>query len=125
VFPPEKGNKTQQAVISPYLVGKTIVIAPPEKKAEPETAYSYYIIVSTVSGLLVVAILVAAMNVWFRRGDRKIQQRLAAVRDKHLPFNIEPAETEQEKPVPMATPIHENGVKPAEDVKPPATPQDG
>jgi hypothetical protein len=131
-FPPEKGNKTQKEVVSPYLVGKTIVITPPEKKAEPETAYSYYIIVSTVSGLLVVAILVAAMNVWFRRGDRKIQQRLAAVRDKHLPFNIEPAEpepeTSAEKPIAMATPIHENGIKPAGEangVKPPATPQDG
>lgn len=112
LFQPEKGNKTQKEVISPYLVGKTLIVTP-TTPTEPETAYSYYLIAWAVSGLLGVALIVAAMNVWFRRGDRQIQSRLAELRDKSQPFNIEPAEPENV--VPLATPIPpegQNGAQP-------------
>ena len=63
-----------------------------------QTKYTLYV---TVYLIVIVAILGVLLNVWLRRGDRKIQSKLADVRDRHQPFNIEPAE---EAPVDSAPP---------------------
>ena len=124
-FPPDKGSKTQKEVVSPYLVGKTIIVNPRHVEAT-EGPYSYYIIAGVVGGFLTVAILVAAVNIWFRRGDRKIQLQLAAMREKNQPFNIEPAEPESaaQNPAATASPDPQTGVKPVQapsDVIPPGS----
>jgi hypothetical protein len=115
-FPPEEGKKTQREVISPYLVGKTLIVNPPEEKTS-EHALSFYIIVAIVGGFVLVAILVAAMNIWFRRGDRKIQSQLAAMREKNHPFSLEPAEAETgaaaENPAASTVPSTQAGAPPA------------
>ena len=101
-FPADKGAaRKQEDVISPYLVGKTLIVNPAEKVlAEEKTAYSYDLIVWTVGGIVGIAILVALLNLWFKRGDRRIQSQLAAMRAKAQPFNLEPADPD----VPAETP---------------------
>jgi hypothetical protein len=106
-----KGKK--QEMYSPYLVGKTFVVNPPEKidvvvpppVEKDETSNSYYIIIWTVTGIVSVALLVAVLNVWFGRGDRAVRSRLAEMRDRQQPFSLEPADE---------TPAPEEGIKPAD-----------
>jgi hypothetical protein len=59
---------------------------------------------------VLVAFVVAVINIWFRRGDRDVQAKLAAMREKSRPFNLEAAEQEP--------PAGEAGIKPGE---PPTT----
>jgi hypothetical protein len=94
-FPAETGSKTQKKVISPYLVGKTLIVKP-KRETATEGPYSFYLIVGIVGGFVIVALLVAAMNIWFRRGDRRIRSQLAAMREKNRPFHLEPTEAEPE-----------------------------
>ena len=81
----------QRDVISPYLVGKTLVVDRVEtpKKAEDEST-SYALIVTVLGCFVAMAVFGAVALVLLRRGDRKIQSKLAEVRDKHSPFNLEP-----------------------------------
>jgi hypothetical protein len=125
-FPPEKGNKTQKEMISPYLVGKTLIVKP-KRETATEGPYSFYLIVGIVGGFVIVALLVAAMNIWLRRGDRRIQSQLAALRDKNRPFNLEPPEAElgptTENPAADMTPNPHTSVKPAQIPNSPTPPQ--
>jgi hypothetical protein len=50
-----------------------------------------------VGGIVGVAILVALLNAWFRRGDRAVQSKLAEMRNRQQPFDLEPAD-ESETP---------------------------
>jgi hypothetical protein len=94
-FPEEKGVKSKKDQISPYLVGRSLTVHGKAKTPLPdEGSYSYPIILSTVGGILAMVIAGALLNVWLRRGDRRTQSQLAQVRDKHNPFNVEPAEPE-------------------------------
>jgi hypothetical protein len=96
-FPADKGSKSRDDVISPYLVGRSLIVEGKAKTTAPpivEMSYSYSLIVSALAGILAVVLLGAALNVWLRRGDRRTQARLAQVRDRHNPFNLEPAEPE-------------------------------
>jgi hypothetical protein len=103
----EKG-RTQKDVISPWIVGKTAVVLP-EQKVEPpadgdRAPNSSVILAWTVGAIVGVAVLIALLNAWFRRGDRAVQAKLAAMRDRQQPFNLEPAdesETPQDKPPPV------------------------
>jgi hypothetical protein len=117
LFPPDKADKTHKGVVSPYLVGRTMIINPPDKTppVEPDdkTAYSYYIIVWTVGAILGIAVLVALLNLWFRRGDRRIHSQLAALRQKQQPFDLEPNGAE---------PAPENPADAPHDPNPPAPP---
>lgn len=93
-FQADKENRDwQKDVISPYLVGKTLIVNTKgaEKKADDEP-YSYSLILTVLICFVTMAAFGAAALVWLRRGDRKIQSKLAAVRDKHSPFNLEPGE---------------------------------
>src|SRR5262249_22064679 len=114
-FPLEKGNKTQKEVICPYLVGKTLIVKSMRETAT-EGPYSFYLIVAIVGGFVTIALLVAVMNIWFRRGDRRIQSQLAAMREKNRPFNLEPAEAEPEpaaeNPAANMTPKPHTAVEP-------------
>lgn len=108
-------KKREKDVTCPYLVGKTLVvnkIGPP-----PDTqSYAGNIIAWTVGGIVGIVVLGVLLNFWFRRGDRRIETQLAEVRDKHVPFSVEPAEPEPEAP-PLAEPVpppqQENGPPPA------------
>jgi hypothetical protein len=99
-FPEEKGTKSKNDVISPYLIGRSLTVHGKAKSPPPvdQGSYSYPIILSTVAGILAVVVMGALLNVWLRRGDRRTQSRLAQMRDKHNPFNIEPAEPEPTTP---------------------------
>jgi hypothetical protein len=104
-------KKQERDVISPYLVGKTLIVNRTTPVADNTESYSYTLIVGVVGGIVCVVVLGVLLNFWFRRGDRRIETRLAQVRDKHLPFNLEPAE-------PEAPPL-------ADPVPPPSTPPPG
>jgi hypothetical protein len=113
-YPADKDKvRAKKDVISPYLVGKTVTLLPVERKIEPppedKTANSYYILAWTVGGIISIAVMVALMNMWFRRGDRVIHSRLAEMRDRQQPFNLEAAE----EPPPAPDP-NEEGIKPME-----------
>ena len=116
-FPAEKGNRTQKEVICPYLVGKTLIVKP-ERETATEGPHSFYLVVGIVGAFVTIALLVATMNIWFRRGDRRIQSQLAALREKNRPFNLEPAEAEPEpaaeNPAANMTPKPHTGVEPGQ-----------
>lgn len=105
-YPAEKERDAKKDIISPYLIGKTLIVHPQQGKVpdDDKTAFAYHILAWTVGGIVIVALLVGMLNVWLRSGDRSIQSQLADVRDKYQPFNIEPA---TESP-PLATPLPEN-----------------
>jgi len=114
-FPADKEvrGKTRD-VPHPYLVGKTLKVHPREKKDDvvppvekATTPQSYYILAWTVGSIVAVALLVALLNTWFRSGDRRIQSRLADVRERAHPFNLEPADE-------AAPPDKAEDVKPTE-----------
>ena len=99
-FPAEKGSQSPRDVISPYLVGRTLIVHGKAKPAVPvkePASYSYAIIASTVGTILAIVVLGALLNLWLKRGDRRIQSQLANVRDKHNPFNLEPADPDPPK----------------------------
>ena len=110
LFTGDAKNK-EKDVVAPYLVGKTLIvdsIAPP-----PDTeSYAGNIIVWTVGGFVCVFIAAVLLNFWFRRGDRRIEAQLAQVRDKHRPFNVEPADPEPPLAEPVAPPPEGNGSPP-------------
>jgi hypothetical protein len=93
-------KRKEKDVVAPYLVGKTLIVdkigTPPETES-----YAGTLIVWTVGGIVCVFVVAALLNFWFRRGDRQIEAQLAKVRDKHQPFNVEPAEPEP----PLADPV--------------------
>ncbi len=93
-FPHDKKGATKEDdIISPYLVGKTFVVNTPPKAAEEEnTPGTYVLVMSALGGIVGVAVLVAALNIWLRRGDRRIQAQLKELREKAVPFNLEPDE---------------------------------
>lgn len=97
-FPSDKkGAKKEDDIISPYLVGKELIVhSGGEKKKEENTSFAYPIVVSTVGGIVLIAIIVALLNVWLRRGDQRIQAQLNAVREKTHKFDLEPADPEPE-----------------------------
>lgn len=88
-FPADKDAGQKKDVISPYLVGKTVIVQP-DATPEVKTVYAYPIIVTAVGGVLAVAVLGAVLIFCFRRGDQKTQSQIAQVRDKNLPFTLEP-----------------------------------
>jgi hypothetical protein len=101
LVPAEKeAGKSKEAFTAPWLVGKTLIVHPkaPAPPAEEPTSYSYYIIVTTLGGIVAVALLVALLLVWHRGGDARTQAQLAQVRDKHQPFDIQPADEETPPP---------------------------
>jgi hypothetical protein len=104
----KKGSKKQDDLIfSPYLVGKTPIVHP--RKVEAQQPFTYYLVVSALGAIVVVAIVVAALNFMLRRSDRAIQARLAEMRNKSQPFAVEPAEPEP----PLAAPVKPNEEPPA------------
>ncbi len=90
----------EKDVVAPYLVGKTLIV---DKTGPPPNTESYAgnIIVWTVGGFVGVFVVAVLLHLWFRRGDRSIEAQLAQVRDKHLPFSVEPAEPAP----PLADPV--------------------
>ncbi len=100
-FQADKENRDQQKdVISPYLVGKTLVVNSkvPEKPAAE--AHSYWLIITGLGAFVLMAAFGAVALLWLKRGDRKIQSQLADMRDKHAPFKLEPSEEAAAPPNP-------------------------
>lgn len=94
-------KKKERDVTAPYLVGKTLIVNRTTPLVDSSESYSYYLIVWVVGGIVCVLILAVLLNIWFRRGDRRIETHLAQVRDKHLPFSLEDGEPEP----PVADPV--------------------
>jgi hypothetical protein len=102
-FQADKENRDRQKdVISPYLVGKTLVVNSkgPEKAAQE--SHSYWLIITGLSGFVLMTAFGAVALLWLKRGDRKIQAHLAQMRDKHAPFSLEPGEEGAAPPNPEA-----------------------
>ena len=97
-FPTDKAEKHQNC---PYLVGKIIEVKELPKEAEKPTPgiFSYYLIVTVLGGIVVVAGAIVVINLWLRRNDARIEEKLAEVRYRTNPFNLEP-----EEPAPEGTP---------------------
>lgn len=97
-------------VLSPYLVGKTVIVQSKKKIDHPardddDMPFSYPIIATTLAGIVAIILSGAVLTIWFRRGDQKTQSQLAEVRDKHRPFTLEPdTTTEQPSSEGTATP---------------------
>ena len=91
-FPTGKAvGKTEKFQYCPYFVGKIIEVKEPPEKAALGS-FSYYLIAGTLGAILVVAVVIAGLNIWLRRNDARIQAKLEEVRFKNNPFNIEPAD---------------------------------
>lgn len=95
-FPVEKGgSRAQKEAGYPYLVGKIVSVQPPEKALPapgPTGTYAYFYIVSILGGFAGIAVLLAVLNIWLRRGDRQTQAQLQALRERQNPFSLEPAD---------------------------------
>jgi hypothetical protein len=94
-------KKKEKDVTSPYLIGKTLIVNRTTPVPDSSESYSYYLIAGTVGSIVCVLIVAVLLNIWARRGDRRIESQLAQVRDKHQPFSLEPAEPEP----PLAEPV--------------------
>jgi hypothetical protein len=95
----ERGN-TQKDIVCPWLIGKTLIVAdntPATKELIRDTANSYEIAGYTVGTILVLAILIGLLNLYFRRSDAATQKKLAELRDKHQPFSLDEEKPEPEK----------------------------
>lgn len=100
-FQPDEANrKTEKDVISPYLVGKTLVVNEKNavEKKPPEESHSYYLVMGGLGGFVLVCVCGAMALLWFRRGDRQVQSQLREVRDKNLPFSLESDEIAEPRP---------------------------
>lgn len=92
-FPPD--TPKQKEVMSPYVIGKTFTLVDAKKIGEikvedaDKTSYAYHYIIWTLGAIILVAVIIASMNVWFRRGDDAVKSRLAEVREKSQPFQLE------------------------------------
>lgn len=94
-------KRQEKDVVAPYLVGRTLIVnrvTPPPVETAP---YSAKLIMWTMGGVVTALGLVVLLNFWFRRGDKRIERQLAEVRDKHMPFSVEPAP----EPPPLAEPV--------------------
>jgi hypothetical protein len=95
-FPPDKGgSRAQKDAGYPYLVGKIVSVLPPEKAPPlpgPTGTYAYFYIVSILGGFTGIAVLLAVLNIWLRRGDRQTQAQLQELRERQNPFSLEPAD---------------------------------
>ncbi|MSU77429.1 MAG: hypothetical protein EXS16_04950 [Gemmataceae bacterium] len=107
-FPPD--TPKQKEVISPYVIGKTFTLVDAKKIGEikdedtDKTSYAYHYIIWTLGAIILVATLIASMNIWFRRGDDAVKSRLAEVREKSQPFQLEDETTPPPVEPPTGTP---------------------
>jgi hypothetical protein len=75
------------------LIGPTVFLdKAPIVDATDSGIFSQHVLLATAGGIFGLTVLLAALFVWFRRGDRKIQARLALLRDK--PLELGSAETD-------------------------------
>ena len=80
---------------TPFLIGPTVYLEPPPV-VEERSPYTKDILIAVLGGLLAIGMAIAFMTLWFRRGDRKIHQRLANLRNQ--PLNL--GDEEPAAPVP-------------------------
>ncbi len=65
------------------VVGPTVFLEPNQTPATPPSEpFTRNVLLATLAGLLGIMLMIAAMYLWFRRGDRRVQARLAALRDR-------------------------------------------
>ncbi len=92
-FPADKqGGVDQKDVIAPYLIGKTLTVHTKAQELPVVVMPTYSLMWYLVGGIVSVFLLLVSVNVWLRRGDRRIQDQVARLRDKNQPFNLEPDE---------------------------------
>jgi hypothetical protein len=125
-FPPDKAREGNlKDIVSPYLVGKTLIVHPTAgppgiKIVEDDYPFTGTIVLVVLGGVVVLLLCGVGLLFWYGRGDRKIHSRLADVREKHSPFNLEPDTGPDEPkptdppPAPAPTPATETGIQPAE-----------
>jgi hypothetical protein len=99
---------TNSKRVTHLLIGPTVRV---HAKADTpaSTPFTRDVLYATVGGLFALGALIITMHWWFHRGDRRIQSRLAALRDKE-PFTLngdEPADPQS--PSGVGTPEPRNG----------------
>jgi hypothetical protein len=116
-FPGDR-KKKEEDVISPYLDGKTGQVETTPKKDDDgaDMSVTYYIVVGSLVGILGIAVLVAILNVWVGRSDRRTAAELAAMREKQRSLNFEPLANEE--PLPPEAGIQDADGKPPENQAP-------
>jgi hypothetical protein len=70
------------------LVGPTVTLEAAPPAPPPETPYTRMVLFAIAGGCLGLTALIVAMTLWFRRGDRAIQDKLALLRDRQ-PLNLD------------------------------------
>ena len=83
------------------LIGPTVYLEPPPPVVE-RTPFSKDILIAVLAGLLAIGVTIAFMTLWFRRGDRKIHERLANLRNQPLNLGDEEPPAPQTKSEPEA-----------------------
>lgn len=88
-FPAEPGfGKTEKHRNCPYLVGKIIEAKDlPKESGSPQAPFSYYLVVTVLGGILVFSLLMVVLNIWLRRHDARVQEKLTEVRHQTNPFS--------------------------------------
>jgi hypothetical protein len=96
-FPIKQPSGRVKELVMPYMVGKTFTIdrgmdkkgdvAAPEE--EPRGFLSAPFIATAVGAFALIGVLMAFLNFWLRRGDKKVEDRLAEVMHRQRPFSME------------------------------------
>jgi hypothetical protein len=75
------------------LIGPTVILEKaPVIVPATEGIFSRHVLIATGVGFFSITVIIAGLTLWFRRGDKKVQHRLASLRDK--PLELGSAETD-------------------------------
>jgi len=75
------------------LIGPTVILEKaPVVVPATEGIFSQHVLIATGVGFFSITVIIVGLTLWFRRGDRKVQSRLALLRDR--PLELGSAETD-------------------------------
>lgn len=75
----EDAKRETHILIGPTVFLEKAVAAPP-----PERIFSRDVLIATAIGCFSITVIIVGLTLWFRRGDRAVQSKLAALRDRPL-----------------------------------------
>jgi hypothetical protein len=75
----DKADRMTHLLIGPTIYPETVPPPPP-----PAMPFSRFVLFGIAGGSLALLFAIVAMGLWFRRGDRAIHSKLAAMREKSL-----------------------------------------
>jgi hypothetical protein len=85
----------QKVRVTHLLIGPTVILEEPATTAPPERIFSRDVLLALMGGALAIVLAIVGMALYFRRGDRAVQSKLAALRDR--PLNLGSEEPEPPK----------------------------